>query len=108
MPEPALADSRPDAYAYANEDSYSPRSELLSTPPGGRHTQKHKHNRSKTKPSARYRKDRERHHAHEPHHELLRLLIDREYEAEKLRRALDEASRRIDNEAQRAAEAERV
>ncbi|KAJ8508761.1 hypothetical protein ONZ45_g9002 [Pleurotus djamor] len=64
--------------------------------------------RTRNGPSDRYRREREHVHSSASHREIVRLLIDNEYEVGKLRKALYNAFERITAETNRANENERA
>ncbi|KAL0958019.1 hypothetical protein HGRIS_000194 [Hohenbuehelia grisea] len=101
---------------FSDETPPSPRSELLSpgsrrdeTPPTNSSSdQSQSRSRSRRGPSSRYRREREVVHSTASHRDLLRLLIETEYELTRMRKALYTAFERLESEAQRATEAERA
>ncbi|KAJ7108844.1 hypothetical protein C8R43DRAFT_184664 [Mycena crocata] len=92
----------------------SPRTELLSpTSPRALpgeidRVARSQSGRSQRGPSERYRRQREQAYANVSSRQLLSLLIEKEYESSRLRKALHRALDRADAEAIRASEAERV
>ncbi|KAJ7763586.1 hypothetical protein DFH07DRAFT_395963, partial [Mycena maculata] len=88
----------------------SPRTELLSptSQPHGLQTETDRVRRSQRGPSERFRRQREQTYANASSRQLVSLLIEKEYEAGKLRKALNRAFDRFEAEAMRASEAERV
>ncbi|KAJ7464570.1 hypothetical protein FB451DRAFT_441336 [Mycena latifolia] len=105
-PSPVLPD-------FANEtrqtQTPSPRTELLSpTSPRPLHSEIDRVRRGQRGPSERYRRQREQAYANVSSRQLLSLLIEKEYESSKLRKALHQAFDRFQVEANRVAEAERV
>ncbi|KAJ7509762.1 hypothetical protein B0H11DRAFT_1702654, partial [Mycena galericulata] len=87
----------------------SPRTELLSpTSPRVLQGEIDRVRRSRRGPSDRYRRQREQTYANASSRQLLSLLIEKEYESSKLRKALNKAFDRFEAEAIRASEAERV
>ncbi|KAF8216939.1 hypothetical protein K438DRAFT_1925913 [Mycena galopus ATCC 62051] len=90
--------------------SPSPRSELLSptSPPQRTLQSEISRPRRSRGPSERYRRQREQAYANVSSRQLLSLLIEKEYEANKLRMALHKTFDRFEGEARRVVEAERV
>ncbi|KAJ7181014.1 hypothetical protein C8R46DRAFT_1071209 [Mycena filopes] len=88
----------------------SPRTELLSptSPSRGLQGDIDRVRRSQRGPSERYRRQREQAYANVSSRQLLSLLIEKEYESSKLRKALHKAFDRFEAEAVRVLEAERV
>ncbi|KAJ7210509.1 hypothetical protein GGX14DRAFT_450901 [Mycena pura] len=89
----------------AREQTPSPRTELLSPPLQGDLRSVRDLQRG---PSERFLRQREQAYTNISPNQLLSLLIERDYEARKLRKALHRAFDRSEAEASRAAEAERV
>ncbi|KAJ7020604.1 hypothetical protein C8F04DRAFT_971888, partial [Mycena alexandri] len=88
----------------------SPRTELLSptSPSRGLPGDVDRLRHSQRGPSERYRRQREQAYANVSSRQLLSLLIEKEYESSKLRKALHKAFNRFEAEAVRVVEAERV
>ncbi|KAJ7312384.1 hypothetical protein DFH08DRAFT_756384, partial [Mycena albidolilacea] len=89
----------------------SPRTELLSPSSPTREEpdrRSRRSQRSQRGPSERFRRQREEAYAGVSARQLLSLLVEKEYEASKLRKGLHRAFDRVEGEAQRVAEAERV
>ncbi|KAJ7812010.1 hypothetical protein B0H14DRAFT_2858336 [Mycena olivaceomarginata] len=89
----------------------SPRTELLSPSSPTREEpdrRSRRSQRSQRGPSERFRRQREEAYASVSARQLLSLLVEKEYEASKLRKGLHRAFDRVEGEAQRVAEAERV
>lgn len=80
-----------------DEDSLSPRSELLSedSPPDGYVAPQYQRKSPSRGPGERHRRERERAHSRATPQELLRLLVNKEYEATELRKALRAAMGRL-------------
>ncbi|KAF7309127.1 hypothetical protein MKEN_01114800 [Mycena kentingensis (nom. inval.)] len=87
----------------------SPRSELLSPTEANRSQRDVDRVRhSQRGPSERFRRQKERAYADVPAQQLLAALIEREYECKRLRKGLVRAFERVEKEAGRTEEAERV
>ncbi|KAJ6456095.1 hypothetical protein C8R45DRAFT_845204, partial [Mycena sanguinolenta] len=87
----------------------SPRTELLSpTSPRAELSAEIGPRRSPRGPSDRYRRQREEAYANASSRQLVTFLIEKEYEAHRLRKALHRTFDRFESEARRVAEAERV
>ncbi|KAK7436647.1 hypothetical protein VKT23_019055 [Stygiomarasmius scandens] len=84
------------------EQTRSPRSELLSS-----NTTNHNDRVTRRGPSTRYRRDREIAYRNTSPDDLLRLLIEHEYESAKMRKTLYMVFTQLEVEQQHAAEAER-
>ncbi|KAJ7698999.1 hypothetical protein B0H17DRAFT_1006457 [Mycena rosella] len=95
---------------FVDETPPSPRTELLSPTSGPRPLQSEidRVQQRQRGPSERYRRQREEAYANISSRQLLSLLIEKEYESNKLRKALHRAFERFEAEAARASEAERV
>ncbi|KAG7441551.1 uncharacterized protein BT62DRAFT_483944 [Guyanagaster necrorhizus] len=92
-----------ETFAASNESST--RSDLLSSPSqetGAVQRPKRRRNG----PSERFRRERELIHGQASHKQLLRLVIDQEYEANKMRKAMIVVLERLEHETQRATAAE--
>ncbi|SJL16336.1 uncharacterized protein ARMOST_19857 [Armillaria ostoyae] len=89
---------------FASNES-STRSELLSSPSQDTGAVQ-RHKRRRNGPSERFRRERELIHDQSSHKQLLRLVIDQEYEANKMRKAMVVVLERLEQETQRASAAE--
>ncbi|KAK0493553.1 hypothetical protein EDD18DRAFT_404639 [Armillaria luteobubalina] len=89
---------------FASNES-STRSELLSSPSQDTGAVQ-RHRRRRNGPSERFRRERELIHGQSSHKQLLRLVIDQEYEANKMRKAMVVVLERLEQETQRASAAE--
>ncbi|KAK0186290.1 hypothetical protein F5146DRAFT_125568 [Armillaria mellea] len=89
---------------FASNES-STRSELLSSPSQETGAVQ-RHRRRRNGPSERFRRERELIHSQSSHKQLLRLVIDQEYEASKMRKAMVVVLERLEQETQRASAAE--
>ncbi|KAJ3792985.1 hypothetical protein GGU11DRAFT_801408 [Lentinula aff. detonsa] len=109
---PVLRDFVNETLAHERAPEDSPRSALLSTIHGATshssqaavgipHESRHRRG-----PSQRYRRERESAYKGLDHREVLRLLIEHEYEASKMRKTLYMVFSQLEAETQRAAEAE--
>ncbi|KAK0451301.1 uncharacterized protein EV420DRAFT_710664 [Desarmillaria tabescens] len=92
-----------ETFATSNEPST--RSELL-TSPSQETGAVQRHRRRRNGPSERFRRERELIHGQASHQQLLRLLINQEYEANKMRKAMVVVLERLEQETQRASAAE--
>lgn len=92
--------------AIVDDDESSPRTSLLSPPLDGDHGESHRPRRRG--PSERYRKVRELAHSGISSDDLLRLLVDEEYQSQKMRRILYRTLERLEMESRRAAQAEQL
>ncbi|KAK7024970.1 hypothetical protein R3P38DRAFT_2952014 [Favolaschia claudopus] len=89
--------------------SRSPRTELLSPVSPSARAGEIGHTRSGQRgPSDGFRRQREEAYAHVSHKQVLHFLVNKEYEASKLRKNLNKVVDRLETEARRAADAERV
>ncbi|KAI6152602.1 hypothetical protein BKA82DRAFT_2968026 [Pisolithus tinctorius] len=100
-PGPSVPMPQPDT-PESDLGSDSPRTALLSLPED--HDLPRQHVRG---PSQKFRKRRERVHSSETPRELLRLLINEEYESRQTRKVLYTVFTRLEQETQRALDAQR-
>ncbi|KAJ7625580.1 hypothetical protein FB45DRAFT_921808 [Roridomyces roridus] len=105
-------DESPVEFGYRQTETPSPRTELLSptsplaTSPRALHGQINSIRHTRRGPSERFRRQREQTYANVSPGQLLSLLIEKDYEASKLRKALNRAHDRVEAETSRALEAE--
>ncbi|KAF9268410.1 hypothetical protein L218DRAFT_954773 [Marasmius fiardii PR-910] len=87
----------------------SPRTELLSSASNlpNESTNNDRGSRSRRGPTERYRRERETVYRNTSHNDLLRILIEQEYEATKMRKTLYMAFAQLEGETQRANEAQK-
>ncbi|KAL0575528.1 hypothetical protein V5O48_006451 [Marasmius crinis-equi] len=87
----------------------SPRTELLSSAsnPGNDIANNDRNSRLRRGPTERYRRERESVYRNTSHNELLRHLIEQEYEGSKMRKTLYMAFAQLEGETQRANELEK-
>ncbi|KAK0199624.1 hypothetical protein DFS33DRAFT_1387939 [Desarmillaria ectypa] len=92
-----------ETFSASNESST--RSELLSSPSQETGAVQRRRRR-RNGPSERFRRERELIHGQSSHKQLLHLVIDQEYEANKMRKAMVVVLERLEQETQRASAAD--
>lgn len=95
----------PDFNGSVGDEEHSPRTELLSPTSNDGVVERRRRNRRA--PGERYRRERELAHSGTQTRDLMRLLINEEYESKRMRKALYTVFSRLEAESQRATDAER-